>query len=116
MHRDEACASTQQCLGVVQGLLLRLENAHLCSDGDVKLLVALPNHPCDQVPIFLQEGSVFTPLGDTLRAAQVKIHRIAERRDMFRSCEEVVRVIGAELHRKRSVERWVPVEISVGVW
>jgi hypothetical protein len=111
VYGDDACACVQDSLRIFQRLLLRFQHPHLRRDRYIQLLVQLVYHSCDQTWIFLQECTVLAPLCYALRTSQVQIYRIAEWRNVLRSSQQVVRIVRAELHCKRSVEGRVSIKM-----
>jgi hypothetical protein len=116
VHCDDTGTRIQDCLRVLKRLLFRLENPHLRRDRDFQLFMAFPYHPRNQSRIFLQECTVLPPLRYALRTPEVQVYRIAEGRNMFCGSQEVIRIVRAELHGKRSVEHWISIQMPIRIF
>jgi hypothetical protein len=115
MDGDDAGACRQNHLCVVEGLFRGFEDAHLRSDGDVEISVEVVDELVDEVPVFLQKGTVVAFASDALGTAEVEVDSIAEGLDMTSSGEQVVGVVGAELDKQRTVGFVVAVKMAVGL-
>jgi len=105
VHRDKLRAGVLQHFGVLQTLIVVLENAHFRRNWHVAVGVRRVDQLVYQLHVLHQEGPVVPLLGNPLRTAQIQIHGVALPLDHRGGRSEHVRVVGAELDYERAVRR-----------
>lgn len=108
---EDARAGRQDVLRVGQRRLFGVEDADLGGHGDGQVRVEGVDHVVDELLVLLQECAVVALARDALGTAQVEVDGVAVRRDLLRGVEQVLGVVGAELHEQGAVEAGVPVEV-----
>lgn len=89
--------------GVFEGALFGFENADFGGDWDREVEMKVVDHLVDEVPFFLEVGTVVAFASDALRAAEVEVDSVAVGSYMFRSVEEIIGIVGTKLDKEWSV-------------